>query len=219
MASKSGSGTICRVNLRAKLAQRIYDFLDIGKSPYPADCIFVMAGRQDRKVFGIKMWRIGYAAQLILSVGRFEWRKFKDLGLESDGGLESMAAQIPPKKRHFLVRLNPREASCTPVQPGFFGTSSEARILAEYLRDQPVRSLLVVSSPIHLRRVALVFRHSFRKSNIQLTFVPVPEELSLDSPVNRVEIWGELRKYILYRLWWSFKNFVANFSRFVNKTA
>jgi hypothetical protein len=188
------------VNFREKLAQRIYDFLDIGKSPHPADCIFVMAGKQERKVYGIKMWRFGYASRLILSVGRFEWRKFSKLDLESDGGLESVVEQIPPKKRHFLVRLDLQGALCTPVRKGRLGTRSEARALAEYLRDMSVRSLLVLSSPAHLRRVALAFRRAFRNSGTRLTFVAVPENPSFDSPAARALIWSELCKYLLYRL-------------------
>jgi uncharacterized SAM-binding protein YcdF (DUF218 family) len=188
------------MNLKARLAQFIHDFLDVGKSPCIADCIFVMAGKQNRKAFGIKMWHIGYAAQLILSIGRFEWRKYKDLGLESDGGLESMVTQIPPPKRHFLIRLNSREAICTPVKPGYFGTYSEARNIAKYLRSMPARSLLVVSSPIHLRRVALAFRRSFRKSGVHLTFVGVPETASFDSPAARTTVWVEFGKYLLYRI-------------------
>jgi hypothetical protein len=97
------------VNLKAKLAQRICDFLDIGKSPHIADCIFVLAGKQERKTYGIKMWRFGYAPELIISVDRFEWRKFKELNLESDGGLEELVEKTPPKKRHFLVRMDRQE--------------------------------------------------------------------------------------------------------------
>ena len=146
------------------------------------------------------MWRFGYARQLILSVDRFEWRKFGELGLESDGGLEALVEQTPPKKRHFLVRLDRRDAVCTAVRKGFLGTRSEARALAAYVRDLPVRSLLVVSSPSHLRRVALVFRRAFRKSGIQLTFVAIPEKPSFDSAQTRAEIWCEFRKYFLYQL-------------------
>jgi hypothetical protein len=191
---------MCPVNFRERLAQSIYDFLDVGKSPRPADCIFVLAGKQERKIHGIKMWRFGYAAQLILSVGRFEWRKFVELDLESDGGLISFVAQTPPEKRHFLVRLDRQEAFCIPVRIGRFGTRSEARFLAEYLRNMPFRSLLVVSSPIHLRRVALAFRRTFRKTGIGLTFVAVPEHASMASPADRAKVWSEFRKYLFYRI-------------------
>ncbi len=190
---------MCPVSLRTKLAQSVYDYLDIGKSPRPADCIFVLAGRQERKTYGIKMWRIGYAAQLILSVHRAEWRRFSELNLESDGGLESQVSQTPPKNRHFFVRLDRRETFCTTVRTGLFGTRSEARALAEYLREAPFRSLLVVSSPAHMRRVELAFRRAFRKNRMQLTFVSVPEKLSLDSSEARAEVWEEFRKYLFYR--------------------
>ena len=189
-----------RVNYRERLVQSVYDYLDVGKSPRPADCIFVMAGKQERKTYGIRMWRFGYAPQLILSVGRFEWRKFGELELESDGGLEALVDQTPAKKRHFLVRLDRQEAFCTPVLTGILGTRSEAIVLAEYLRNISIRSLLVVSSPSHMRRVALVFSRAFRKTRIQLTFVAVPEKPSFALPETRAQIWSEFRKYVLYRL-------------------
>jgi hypothetical protein len=200
LPGQSRSGTMCPVNLRTRLAQFTYNFLDVGKSPRPADCIFVLAGSQERKVFGVKMWRFGYAAQLILSVGRFEWRKFAELDLESDGGLESLASQAPLKKHHFFVRLDRQEVCCTPVRTGFLGTRTEARALAEHLRKMSVRSLLVVSSPVHLRRVALAFRRAFRKSGILLTFVAIPEKRSFDSSADRAQVWSEYWKYVVSRL-------------------
>jgi hypothetical protein len=157
-----------------------------------------MAGMQKRKVYGIKMWRFGYAAQLLLSVDRFEWRKCRDLNLESDGGLEVMVNQIPAPKRHFFVRMDRQAAYCTPVKKGFLGTRSEAQAFKEYFRTMPVRSLLVVSSPLHMRRVALAFRRAFRKSGIQLTFVAVPENISFNNPTIRSAVWAELCKYLLY---------------------
>jgi uncharacterized SAM-binding protein YcdF (DUF218 family) len=191
---------MCHVDLRTRLAQSLYDFLDIGKSPRPADCIFVLAGKQDRKSYGVKMWRFGYAPQLILSVGRFEWRKFSELGLESNGGLVCKVEQTTPKKRHFLVRLDRQEVFCTLAQTGIFGTRSEARALAAYLRDMPVRSLLILSSPVHLRRVALAFRRAFHKSGINLTFVAAPDKPSFASSAACAEVWSELLKYLVYRI-------------------
>jgi hypothetical protein len=182
------------------LAQKIYDFLDIGKSPHIADCIFVMSGKQERKTYGIKMWRFGYAAQLILSVNRFEWQQFKDLNLESDGGLEGLAEKMLPKKQHFLVRMDRQETHCTAVQKGFWEIRSESKALAACLGKLPVRSLLVVSSPLYLRRVALIFRRAFRKNGIHLAYVAVPDKISLDTPAARSQVWSEFLKYIFSRL-------------------
>jgi hypothetical protein len=180
-----------------KIAQMIYDFLDIGKSPHPSDCIFVLAGKQERKIHGITMWRFGYAPRLIISVARYEWRKFRELNLDSDGGLEVAASQTAPEKRHFLVCLDRESTSCVPTSMGHFGTISEARALAGHLRNSSVRSLLVVSSPIHLRRTALAFRRAFRKSGILLNFVAIPEKIALNSHDARAEIWSEFWKYLL----------------------
>ncbi len=188
------------VSFSSRLAQAVYDFLDVGKSPRPADCIFVLAGKQERKTYGIKMWRFGYAPQLILSVGSFEWREFAKLGLESNGGLEAQVEQNPGKKRHFLIRLDRQDINCTPVKEGPVGTRSEARELAKYLRDFSIRSLLVVSSPVHMRRVALVFRRALRKTGIHLTFVAVPEKPSFALRTTRAEVWSELRRYLLCRV-------------------
>lgn len=190
---------MCVVSFRAKLAQALYDFLDVGKSPRPADCIFVLAGRQESKTYGTKMWRFGYAVQLILSVCGPERRMLSELNLESDGGLEALAAQTPQKKAHFLVRYDRQESFCVQLRPGWFALRSEVSGAAKYLREIPVRSLLVVSSPAHLRRVSLVFRRELRKSGIQLTFVAVPEKVQFSSPSARSEIWSEFIKYLGYR--------------------
>jgi len=162
-------GTMSAVSFRAKIAQSVYDFLDVGRSPRPADCIFVLAGKQERKIYGIKMWQFGYAPQLILS--------------DSNG-----FTQMDCQGEHSI-----------PIKKGLFATRTEARQLTKYLSDRSVRSLLVVSAPAHLRRVTLVFRRAFRKSRIELTFVAMPEKPDFTSPLTRSETWTEFLKYILYR--------------------
>ena len=183
------------VSFRTRVAQAIYDFLDVGKGPRLSDCIFVLAGEQGRRIHGLKMWRFGYASQVILSVGRFEWQKLSELKLESDDGLQKLASQTPPEKKHSFVRLNHQEVSCSPIRAGTLSTHAEAKALAEYIRKNPTRSLLVVSSPVHLRRVALSFRRALRERDVRLTFVAVPEQMP-----PRSQIWSEFRRYLLYLL-------------------
>jgi hypothetical protein len=77
---------------------------------------------------------------------------------------------------------------------------SEARGLADYLEKSSVRSLLVASSPIQLKRMGLVFRRVFRKSCIRITFVSAPEKASFDSRQVRFAIWSEALKYCIYKL-------------------
>lgn len=181
----------------------VSDFLDVGESQREADCIFVLAGKQGRKVYGIDLWRRGYAPELILSVGRFECRRFYHLSLPSDGGLKSLVERTPPEMRHFFVRFKDNQAVCSPVRRGRFGTMTEGRALARQLSGSGMHSLMVVSSPIHLRRVALVFRRTFHGSGIRLIFVAAPEELSLrTSAQSRAKVWTEFGKYLVYLVFW-----------------
>ncbi len=189
--------TIPPVNPLSRSLQLVCRFLDVGQSPAPSDCIFVLAGRHQRKLYGLDLWRRGFAPRLILSVGRFEWRKYYHLGLPSDGGLKSLVDQTPPSHRHFFVFLNRESASSSLIRRGRFGTLSEARALAEQFRNNGLESLLVVSSAIHLRRVALAFRRAFRSKKIRLTFAAVPEAQQVPS-----EIWLELKKYLVYLFLW-----------------
>ncbi len=178
------------------LAERISGFLNIGEAPRPADCIFVLAGRQERKVYGVDLWRKGLAPELILSVGRFEWRRFYGLDLPGDGGLLKLVEATPPVRRHFFVKFGPKgeEAVLTPVRR--LGTMTEARELAKYLDGQGLRSMMVVSTSIHLRRVSLAFRRAFKGSGLELSFVAVPESLSKPP----LPLYQELIKYIGYYL-------------------
>lgn len=193
------------------VAGYLYRFLDIQSPPQKCDCIFVLAGRQERKVFGIDLWRRGYAPELILSVARFEWRRFYTLGLPADGGLRQLVDTTPPVERHFFVRLRDSQAKAILIPRGRLGTMTEGRELAMLLRQGSIRSLMVVSTSIHLRRTALVFHRAFRGNGIDLAFVAVPEDLSsirrsdLDALKEaRAAIWEEFRKYCYYRLLVSF---------------
>jgi uncharacterized SAM-binding protein YcdF (DUF218 family) len=190
------------MNMGIKLAKVIYSFLNIGESLHRADSLFVFAGNQKRKIYGVNLWHQGYARQMILSIGRFEWRKFYELDLDSDGGLRFLVDQTPPQKRHFFLQTDGNETSCTLVQTGFLGTLSEGRLLAEFLNGKPIKSLLVVSSASHLRRASLVLRHAFRSKEVQLSFIAVPEESAWKSPSGRNQIWVELWKYIFYRIFY-----------------
>ncbi len=47
----------------------------------PADLIFVLAGKMERKHYGLELYRAGFAKQLLLSVGRFEVSKMSGLSI------------------------------------------------------------------------------------------------------------------------------------------
>src|ERR1035441_3224688 len=61
---------------------RLYRCLTWNDSVEAVDLIFVMAGRMERKQYGLELYRAGIAPRLILSVGRFEVSKMSRLRSE-----------------------------------------------------------------------------------------------------------------------------------------
>ncbi len=179
--------------------------LDIGRPPEKADCIFVFAGRQNRKEFGLSLYRNGFADQIVLSVGRFEWRRFSQLGLAHDGGLLELVNQTPPVRRHFFVHLGPQGATCLLVPKRRFGTWTEASSITSWARERHIRNLLVVSTGFHLRRVIATLRAQEGSEELSFHPVAVPQSWAAagqaHDPDDRIgSLVLELGKYLVYRM-------------------
>ena len=143
-----------------------------------ADAIVVLAGRPERKAYGLELWKQGAATALVLSVARFEWRGFPTLGIPDDGGLAALVAQTPPRLRHFLVTLDEQGAHAEWMPRVRLGTWSEAVGVARLARGRGWTSLLVVTTEAHVARTRLAFTRALRGSGVALTCVPVPDERS-----------------------------------------
>jgi len=211
MKSDDEDGFLGHVRLRAVIAERLFDFLDLRQPPERADTIVVLAGRHERKVFGIELWERGFAPELILSVGRFEWRRFYELDLPDDGGLQELVDSTFYKDRHFFVRFNGTgahaRASAIRIHKGHLGTWSEIAALASYLRRAPRQSLLIVSTSIHLRRTAELVGRMIDPTRTHVSYIAVPEQRSslrradlMVSAKARNELYAEAGKWLLYRL-------------------
>ena len=186
--------------MNGKIVKAVHRFFDVGQLPQRADCIFVFAGRHERKVHGLQLYKAGYASRIIFSVGRFEWRRFPELGLENDGGLVELVQQTPPRKRHFFVDIEGNRATCSLIRKGMFGTMSEAAALCRLARKEKLSSLLIVSSSYHLRR-CLDCVGGFC-SDAALKIIPVaarPEPAPTSHP-DVAALVGEGTKYLLYKL-------------------
>jgi uncharacterized SAM-binding protein YcdF (DUF218 family) len=195
------------VEIARSFFTRIFDFLSPSEPPVPADAIFVLAGRPERKRYGIELWKRGLAPALILSVARFEWRRFPELGLPDDGGLTRLVQETYYKRRHFFVTLDSGGANARFVPTRFLGTRREALGLAEEVRAKGYRSLLVVSTSVHLRRTRLALKRALGDLPMRVSYTAVPEAQSgvrRDSWFRSVAGWsyvtGELFKLPLYGL-------------------
>ena len=159
------------------MLERVAGFLSVGQSPAPADLIFVLAGRPERKEFGMELYRRGLASRLILSIARFETRKLASVGLEQLD-LPKLALSLPASQRHFFVELSAIDTKVTVTGGSGTGTFPELLMLAKYLQKTPPRSMLVVSTSIHLRRVRFCCRQIDFFQSMDIRYLAVPEEKS-----------------------------------------
>jgi uncharacterized SAM-binding protein YcdF (DUF218 family) len=181
----------------AGILDALYGFFAPATAPRPADAIFVYAGQQERKEYAVSLWREGLAPTLLLSVGRFEWRRVAALGLPDDGGLLPLVASTPAPDRHFLVTLDPAGVRATLVTRGRFGTATETQALLDAVEAHAYRSVVVVSTAPHLRRIAILLRRLGRRSvGTRFDLVAVPDERTL---LSRRRWWArpETRRILL----------------------
>ena len=183
------------------------DYLDIGQTPEKADCIFVHAGRPERKRYGLYLYRQGYAESIVFSVGRFEWRRFSELGLEDDGGLIRMVQQTPPHERHYFVHLRQGAAHCSLIEKCLLGTLQEATALSRFVERESIRRLIVLSSGFHLRRAVGAVKHCCSPLETEIIPVAVPSAFDQSTDPERPKakessgaIATEYVKHLLYRL-------------------
>lgn len=143
-----------------------------------ADLIFVLAGRQSRKLFGLELYGQGFAPSLLLSVARYEIRAFEKLPLPKRFDLRSIAAPVNPPDRHFFVCFAGDAVTVDRITRGRYGTLSEIRALGDWLRShQAIRHIAIISGRTHLPRIRLCCRHLL-PSEFQCDFLPVPPELA-----------------------------------------
>jgi uncharacterized SAM-binding protein YcdF (DUF218 family) len=176
-----------------------------------SDVVFVLAGRECRKDFALWLFEHGRSDVLLISVGRFEIRRFMSRGLDTGADLRQMAASVAPNARHYFVTLQSTGPKIQRIPLGRFGTWSEVRAFSRWLGENRwIRTGLVVSSGFHLRRVRWCCRFLLTES-VRLKFIAAPDEnpkLNATqwwlAPLGRRLVLSELPKLLLYgALLWS----------------
>jgi DUF218 domain len=161
---------------------RFHAWLSPTDAPRSADLIFVLAGRVYRKDYALELFCQGLAPRILFSVGRFEIRRFSKMALPVPLDLLKLAQDVSPQQRHYFVFFEGEEVRTQHLLPGRFGTLTEIEALAQWLRERPeIRSVLIVSSDSHLRRIRMCCR-SLLNANIRLVFLAAPLILS-EQPV------------------------------------
>jgi hypothetical protein len=175
----------------------LYEWLDCSDSVRNADLIFALAGRPVRKQFALEAREAGLAPRVLLSVGRFEIRGFDKLSFPVPLDLPRIAAGISPEQRHFFVYLEHSGADVELIPKGYFGTLTEIRALRTWLyRHREIRSIVIVSSATHLRRLRMCCRVLLPPS-LELRFLGVTG----DDPCSRPDLWWQSERTRSAVLW------------------
>jgi uncharacterized SAM-binding protein YcdF (DUF218 family) len=153
---------------------RLHAWLSPVDAPRNADLIFVLAGGMHRKEYALELFRQGFAPRILFSVSRFEIRRFSKMALPVSLDLLKLAQELPPPQRHYFAFFEGQEVRTEHVLPRRFGTLTEIDALARWLGENPnIRSILVVSSDSHLRRIRMCCR-SLLNANVGLAFLAAP---------------------------------------------
>lgn len=194
--------------MRMRLHERLYSWLSPADGPAQGDLIFVLAGRQNRKLYALELFRQGLAGALLMSVGRFEIRKFAQLSLPADADIDlvRIASTTEPHLRHYFVTFQDGNTGVELVPRGRFGTLSEIQALACWLEARPqLGSVLVVSSGPHLRRVRACC-WAILPARLQVSFIAAPEPGEVGRSARwrdrewRALVLKEIPKLFIYRL-------------------
>ena len=142
----------------------------------PADAIVVLAGRFERKAYALELFRDGVAPRLLISVDRYEVSRMRQFPIAGMDGLLALRDITPPADRHFFVDVDSEGVRTQLAKLPLLGTFGEIAAVRSYLGSHPPR-LLIVSTAIHLRRVAYTCGRLFGADAAGFRYCPVPPGL------------------------------------------
>ena len=156
---------------------RLYQCLTRNDSAESADLIFVMAGRMERKQYGLELYRAGIAPRLVLSVGRFEVSKMCKLDLEDFHELVALRERTQADERHFFVKVDSSGVHIERAKLQRWNTYGEALGLRQLLEGENAGKVMIISTEVHLRRVAFTIAKVFHDVLVKFLYCPVPSRL------------------------------------------
>jgi len=133
------------------------NYLLVSDEPHHVDVIRVLGGSPDRYLYGVELFRQGYGDKLIFSL----WDDYMPLLQRSKSEIISDYAQAEG--------LSPEDVTFWEA----ISTFHEAEMTLEYIEREQITSLIVVSSPYHMRRASIVFDHVIGDA-AKIYYVPVP---------------------------------------------
>lgn len=198
---------ILLVLFREQWLMWIGDFLIMADTLEPADVIHTIAGEDYRTDYAIQLYKHGYGKTLFFTGG---WCQHHQYHHGEHAEERAVAQGLSPDVITF-------------DESAVMSTYMEAELLREWITRNsiPVRSIIVVSDPFHMRRVRWTYRKIFG-DQIKIQMAPVPMD---QTPYQRTwwKDWGsrkyvreEYQKYLYYLLRYQlsagkFRDWLASF--------
>jgi uncharacterized SAM-binding protein YcdF (DUF218 family) len=185
------------------------DFLIIQDTLEPADVIHVIAGDDYRTDYAFQLYQQGYGKTVFFTGG------WCDIHLYEHG---------THAREKALLQGLPLD-SIASDDSAVMSTYMEAERLKEWIASSasPVRSIIVVSDPFHMRRARWTYQKVFG-NQVQIQMAPVPFEFTPYQSVwwkdvdSRKYVEEEYLKYVFYMFryeysWGVFKDWLATFDK------
>ncbi|HLO14541.1 MAG TPA: YdcF family protein [Anaerolineales bacterium] len=201
--------SISLILFRERILISIGGFLIVQDTLKPADVIHVIAGEDYRTDYAFQLYQQGYGKTVFFTGG---WCESHLYGHGARAREKALARGVP------LDVIASDDATV-------MSTYMEAERLKEWIasRASPVKSIIVVSDPFHMRRARWTYRKVFG-NQIQIQMAPVPFELTPYQLIwwkdvqSRQYVRDEYEKFVFYLFryqysWGFLRDWLASFDK------
>lgn len=161
-------------------------WLNEGDMPVKADRILILSGDPLRSIYAAELYRDGIAKKIYLtrSVRPPRFRIYEDLGI--------LLPRFEDLSRAILLKkgVNDRDIHLIDSRP-LLSTAEEAHVSGEFFRQSGAGSLLIVTSPYHVRRARMIFHAAMPDISISVVATPydrIPEKWWTDQAAARLVV-------------------------------
>lgn len=182
------------------------DWLNAADAPVKADRMLILAGETARFVYGAELYQQGYASEIYVS---------RPVRLPSYRLLDELQIPFPRFEevyRAILVKKGVSDQHIHYLGESLVSTVDEANAMREITMRSGWKSLLVVTSPYHVRRVKMVFRDTMPEVSVAVVATPYesfPAKWWTDQDVAR-NVLLELAKILFYLVGGQFSSVTAS---------
>ena len=142
-------------------------WLSAADAPQRADAIVVLGGAFERTLYAAELYAAGKAGRIYLShpMRDASQRLLDELGIKMPDEHEISAT--------ILKRKGVAEKDILPFPATALSTADEADLLQRMFAGQHL-TIMVVTSPFHIRRARMIIGHALAGSNVTALFVATP---------------------------------------------